>query len=120
MFTTYLPLLLPFLTLVSAHGYVSEVLINSKSYKANPVGQTSKDSVIRSVTSQDPMYGADNNGLACGPGSKPAKSMASINPGDEISFAWNGADGSHVRLLSSLLNAHILRYSCSGRTKWDL
>jgi len=98
MFTKYIPIILSAISLVTAHGFVNEIAINGKTFKANQIGSKDKDSVIRSVTSQDPMKGADNKGLSCGPGSSPAKSMASINPGDDISFSWTGADGSPVRL----------------------
>ena len=93
---TNIAFLLSALACVSAHGFIPSITIAGKEYKGNQIGSNNMDSVIRSVTAQDPMYGATNKGLSCGPGSKPAKLTADASPGDEIEFAWTAADGSNV------------------------
>jgi len=105
MFATYIPLILSAASLVAAHGYLNEVIVNGKTFKANHIGSKNLDSIVRPVTSQDPMKGADNKGLSCGPGASPAKSMASVKPGDSLEFSWTGQDGSAVRFFFSIVLA---------------
>lgn len=104
MFMKFIPILLSVASIVSAHGYINRVKINGEEFKNNAIGSNSKDSILRSVTSQDPMKGADSKDLSCGNGSKPGKLMADINPGDDIEFSWVAADGSPVSFRSSTLS----------------
>jgi hypothetical protein len=76
---------------------MNSITIAGKEYKANGVGKNNLDSAVRSVTAQDPMKGADNKDLSCGPGSQPAKLTADANSGDDLEIAWEGAAGNTVR-----------------------
>jgi len=91
-----LPTVLSFVSLVAAHGFINEVVINGETIKGNPIGSNDQKTAIRSVSTQDPLKGADNKELSCGPGSQPAQDMASINPGDDIEFSWVDLSGGPV------------------------
>ncbi|SRR6266545_509018 len=83
----------------SAHGFLSRISINGKTYTgSNPFGNNGA-SVIRKISSPDPNYGAANAALTCGPNAMAASQVADTNPGDTITFDWRGADDSHVRNL---------------------
>ncbi|KAF7760303.1 CAZyme family AA9 [Agaricus bisporus var. burnettii] len=78
----------------SAHGYVSQLSIGDTLYQGDRTGQPTDNSVIRDVSSQDPIKGADNPDLNCGNGSpRPAGLNADAKPGDTMSFLWVSADG---------------------------
>jgi len=121
MFTKSLPIILSFVSLVAAHGFINEVVINGKTVAGNPIAKTGGNTPIRSVSTQDPMKGADNKDLSCGPGSQPAQSMASINPGDDIEFSWVDLNGGPVRVFQLLLHTST-NFFCrnSGFTSSDL
>jgi len=106
---------------VSAHGFLSTVTINDKSYKGSTPFGKDEPSVIRKVSSPDPNKGADNSALTCGPDAAPASQVADANPGDTFTFDWRGADLSKVRLFSSLLDFVDPDGICfSGHTTLDL
>jgi len=88
---------------VSAHGFLSTITINGKTYNGNNPYQNNDPSVIRKVSTPDPNYGASNSALTCGPDALVASQVAAANPGDTITFDWRGADYSHVCLLYYLL-----------------
>lgn len=94
---TLLPLL--FAASTYAHGILTSMTINGKSYMGNGLsgnGGTTIDSIIRQVSAQDPVKGASNTALSCGTNSQPATLIASVNPGDELGFSWKGAGGGNV------------------------
>ena len=88
---------------VSAHGFLSTVTINDKSYKGSTPFGSNEPSIIRKVSSPDPNKGADNSALTCGPDAAPASQVADANPGDTFTFDWRGADLSKVRSFPPLL-----------------
>ncbi|KAF9479217.1 hypothetical protein BDN70DRAFT_879088 [Pholiota conissans] len=76
----------------SAHGFLRTVTIGSKQYTGNiPSGDTNP-SIIRQISSPDPNKGASNPALTCGPNAKAASQVATVNPGDAVSFSWKGED----------------------------
>lgn len=82
--------------LVSAHGYVSLVTIDSKRFTGNvPNGQT-KPSIVRQINDVSPVKGASNPFLNCGQNAQIASDVATANPGSAVTFSWNGGDGSNV------------------------
>ena len=84
--------IIPLLTAasVSAHGYVSQVLLNGKVFKGNAPGEEPKPSIIRQTTHNDPIYGADSADLTCGNSAhQPASLVVDINPGDTVQFTWS-------------------------------
>lgn len=102
-------LAIPLLTAAyaSAHGYVSQLSIGDTLYQGDRTGQPTDNSVIRDVSSQDPIKGADNPDLNCGNGSpRPAGLNADAKPGDTMSFLWVSADGGNVSLPSLNLPLH--------------
>lgn len=82
---------------VSAHGFLATVTINGKSYTGNVPSGTTNPSIIRQVSTPDPNKGASNPALTCGPNATDASLVASVNPGDALTFSWKGADLSNVR-----------------------
>ncbi|KAH9475799.1 Cellulose-growth-specific protein [Psilocybe cubensis] len=76
---------------VSAHGFLNQISINGKVFTGNvPSGKTNP-SVIRQITTQDPIKGATNPAVTCGTGSTPGSLIADANPGDTVSFDWRTA-----------------------------
>jgi hypothetical protein len=89
-------LLVPLLALAPAalaHGVVSSVIIDGKTYSGNLPNARKADSVIRQVSTQDPTKGATNAAVNCGPDASPATLVADANPGSIIEFDWTGGDG---------------------------
>jgi hypothetical protein len=85
------PLLLA--SYVSAHGFLAEVTIGGRSDTGNrPFGSGGSNSAIRQITSPNPNTGANNPALTCGPGARRAAEVLNVNPGDNMSFDWRGAD----------------------------
>ncbi|KAI0808042.1 glycosyl hydrolase family 61-domain-containing protein [Fomes fomentarius] len=76
---------------VTAHGFVSKVVIDGKEYKGNqPSGNNAAliDSPIRQISSFDPIYGADSRDLNCGRNAKKAALVVNADPGSQVSFFW--------------------------------
>ncbi|PBK88948.1 hypothetical protein ARMGADRAFT_346887 [Armillaria gallica] len=87
---------IPFLaaSYVAAHGYVQKVTIDGTEYTGPLVGSGNTDGITREISTQDPIKGATNADLTCGPGALAADKVADANPGSSISFLWTGASGS--------------------------
>ncbi|KAK0199855.1 glycoside hydrolase family 61 protein [Desarmillaria ectypa] len=79
---------------VVAHGYVQKVTIDGTQYTGPAVGSGNTDGITRQISTQDPVKGAANSDLTCGPGALAASKVANANPGSSISFLWTGASGS--------------------------
>ncbi|KAK0199856.1 glycoside hydrolase family 61 protein, partial [Desarmillaria ectypa] len=79
---------------VAAHGYVQKVTIDGTEYTGPGVGSGNTDGITRQISTQDPIKGAANSDLTCGPGALAASKVANANPGSSISFLWTGASGS--------------------------
>ncbi|KAJ3712960.1 glycosyl hydrolase family 61-domain-containing protein [Lentinula raphanica] len=80
------------LSLVSAHGYLAQLIINGKAYPGNVPGATPTSSVIRQVSDISPVKGATNPDLNCGLSAQFAADVADANPGDAFQFDWRGGD----------------------------
>ncbi|KAF8839802.1 hypothetical protein BDN67DRAFT_731217 [Paxillus ammoniavirescens] len=76
--------------LVSAHGYVGSVTIDGTSYPGNEPGGTTNPSIIRQVSTIDPVKGATNPSLNCGMNATLAADVANANPGSQIQVHWVG------------------------------
>ncbi|KAF5346454.1 hypothetical protein D9756_010023 [Leucocoprinus leucothites] len=87
--------LVPLLAAASAyaHGFVADLNIAGKDYQGNKPGGQGNPSVIRQVSENSPVKGADNPDLNCGMSAKPASLNANANPGDTISFDWKAGAG---------------------------
>ena len=84
-----IPLL--FATYASAHGFVYKLGVNTQTYTGNLPGATpSAPSVIREISTQDPVKGASNPSLTCGMNSTAGTLVADVMPGDAITFDWRG------------------------------
>jgi hypothetical protein len=80
---------------VFGHGYVAKLFINGKSYSGNAPGAQPTPSVIREISSIDPVKGATNPDINCGLDAQLAADVATANPGDLLAFDWrDGSDGS--------------------------
>ncbi|KAF8892935.1 glycosyl hydrolase family 61-domain-containing protein [Infundibulicybe gibba] len=79
---------------VSAHGFVSTVQIDGKSFKST-LG--SSNSAVRQVSDPNPIKGANNPAVNCGPNSRASTIVADAKPGSSVSFDWTGADLSKAK-----------------------
>ncbi|PPQ81363.1 hypothetical protein CVT24_001141 [Panaeolus cyanescens] len=83
---------------VSAHGFLAGFQVNNGDVLKAPSpnnADSPNNSPIRSVSSPDPNYLTSNPAITCGPNSKAGTTVANVNPGDTMSFDWEGADGSN-------------------------
>ncbi|KAF5342190.1 hypothetical protein D9611_002154 [Ephemerocybe angulata] len=83
------------LSCVSAHGFLFQVSVNGlKAYSGAIPGSEQKngDSIIRQIRDASPVKGANNEAMNCGQGAFVAGQAATVQPGDELSFEWRGAD----------------------------
>ncbi|EJD00880.1 uncharacterized protein FOMMEDRAFT_110262 [Fomitiporia mediterranea MF3/22] len=87
--------LLYVLPFAAAHGYVRSLTIDGKKFKGNVPNGATNPSVIRQVNSVEPVKGATNKALNCGPSAKKASLLADANPGSTLEFDWAGGDGSN-------------------------
>lgn len=96
---------------VSAHGYLAAFQVNNGDvFKSPTPGSNSpNNSPIRSVSSPDPNYLTSNPAITCGPNSQAGTVIANVNPGDSMSFDWEGADGSNVCVHFMTRLHHILK-----------
>jgi len=93
-----LPLIAAFSALlpsVNAHGFITTLTVDGKSYKGNVPAGKSSASPIRQISSINPVKGATNKNLLCGQSSKLATEMADAKPGSKLTFAWGDPDGSN-------------------------
>jgi len=77
---------------VQAHGFVHQVTIDGKAFIGNVPSGDTKPSIIRQIREVDPVKGANNAAVNCGPDAKPASLNANANPGSTITFDWRGGD----------------------------
>ncbi|TCD71381.1 hypothetical protein EIP91_010087 [Steccherinum ochraceum] len=91
-FTTLMIALLAAVPYVAAHGFVSQIKIDGKSYKGNRPASSGMASPIRAISSQNPNHHANNPALTCGPDAKKGSQVAAANPGSKLEFHWNAAD----------------------------
>ncbi|KAI5994127.1 glycosyl hydrolase family 61-domain-containing protein [Pisolithus albus] len=75
---------------VSAHGFVGSVTIDGQTYQGNTPGGTTNPSVIRQVSTIDPVKGATNPSLNCGMNATLASDVANANPGSQVLVYWVG------------------------------
>jgi len=97
---TSVAVLLPFIALfsamlpaVSAHGFVNKFTVDGKLYKGNTPNGKANASPIRLINSINPVKGATNKNVMCGPSAQPASLVADVNPGSKISFSWATPSG---------------------------
>ncbi|KAI9567874.1 glycoside hydrolase family 61 protein [Boletus coccyginus] len=91
LFVLFVVGLLPFL--VSAHGYIVSVDIDGQSYPGNVPGGDTNPSIIRQVSTVDPIKGATNSSLNCGMNATLAANVGNANPGSQVQVHWVGGDG---------------------------
>jgi hypothetical protein len=96
--------------LVSAHGYVSLVTIDSKRYVGDVPNGAKNPSIVRQINDVSPVKGANNPNVNCGSGAQLATLSANANPGSVVTFSWNGGDGSNVCTLFSHHRTHLTHY----------
>ncbi|RDB30012.1 Cellulose-growth-specific protein [Hypsizygus marmoreus] len=77
---------------VSAHGFVSTITIDGKTFKGNRPSGSKSPSIIRQISTQDPVKGANNAAVNCGPNAQVASLVADAKPGSTITFDWTAAD----------------------------
>ena len=95
----FLPSILLFVPLVAAHGYVSVLGVDGTPYDGQEPtedGQATTPSVIRRISTIDPVKGANNSFLNCGQNATVASNVASVNPGSSLTFQWEAGGGEGV------------------------
>ncbi|KAI6001307.1 glycoside hydrolase family 61 protein [Pisolithus albus] len=83
-------LLLLFPASVHPHGFVGSVTIDGTTYQGNLPGGTTNPSIIRQVSTIDPVKGATNPSLNCGMNATEASDVANTNPGSQMLVHWVG------------------------------
>ena len=74
---------------VVAHGSLGQVTIDGTTYMGNAPGQSpANPSIIRQISTIDPVKGANNSYLNCGQAAQPGSQVGNANPGSIISFLW--------------------------------
>ena len=104
---------------MSAHGYgyVNKVTIGSPVYQGNAVGTSPTiSSAIRQVNTNNPVKGATNPDLNCGPGAQLVAEVANANPGSIIEVSW--VDGTIGSLPVSLIFFMIRRGRVLSFSQW--
>ncbi|KAI0350297.1 hypothetical protein OH77DRAFT_1087377 [Trametes cingulata] len=91
--TTFVLSLLAVVPFVSAHGYVSQVTVDGKTYKGNTPNSNSVKSPIRMINDVSPVKGASNKYLSCGQNAQKAATVATAKPGSKVSFQWVNGNG---------------------------
>ncbi|KAF9233584.1 glycoside hydrolase family 61 protein [Melanogaster broomeanus] len=76
--------------LVSAHGFIESVTIDGTSYPGNEPGGTTNPSVVRQVSTIDPVKGATDPSINCGMNATLAANVANANPGSQLQIHWVG------------------------------
>ena len=95
-------LLVPLLALVpfvAAHGYVGILGVDGTSYNGQEPtedGQPNDASVIRRISTIDPVKGASNPSLNCGQNATAASLVAPTKPGSALTFQWAAGGGEGV------------------------
>ena len=96
-----LALLFPllFTSSVLAHGFVDILTIGSQAYQGQEPsedGQPNSASVIRRISTIDPVKGATNPDVNCGYSAEAASLNANASPGDRVLVKWVGGGGQNV------------------------
>lgn len=78
---------------VSAHGYVSQVIIDGQAYAGNVPNNYKGPSPVRLVDDIGPVKGSSNPDLNCGLSAQLAAMVVPANPGSNVTFQWSGGQG---------------------------
>ncbi|KAI9437318.1 glycosyl hydrolase family 61-domain-containing protein [Lactarius indigo] len=95
MFTLAFVPILALLPSVAAHGFVTKVVIDGKTYSGNVPNAKPTDSPIRQIADIGPVKGASNPDLNCGLSAQLATEVAPANPGSNLQFFWGNPGGSN-------------------------
>jgi hypothetical protein len=91
--------LVPVLSLLPsaiAHGFVTQVIIDGKTYSGNVPNAQPTDSPIRQISDIGPVKGASNPSLNCGLNAQLATMVVPANPGSTIAFYWGNPGQQNV------------------------
>ncbi|KAH7908284.1 glycoside hydrolase family 61 protein [Hygrophoropsis aurantiaca] len=77
--------------LVASHGFVKQVIIDGKAYQGNIPGGATNPSIIRQISTIDPVKGTDNPSLNCGMNATLASDVGNANPGSQLQINWVGS-----------------------------
>ncbi len=104
-FTLALVPVLALLPSVAAHGFVTKVVIDGKTYSGNVPNAKPSDSPIRQIADIGPVKGSSNPDLNCGLSAQLATQVAPANPGSELQFFWGNPGQENVSRVSHLARA---------------
>jgi len=96
--------LVPVLSLlpsVSAHGFITQVIIDGTTYTGNVPAALPSDSPIRQISDISPVKGADNPSLNCGLNAQLATMVVPANPGSVMEFYWGDPGNENVSHVST-------------------
>jgi hypothetical protein len=88
--------LVVFFPYVEAHGYVSKLGVDGTPYTGQEPtedGQPTDPSVVRRISTIDPVKGANNSFLNCGQNGTVASLVAPTNAGSALTFQWEAGGG---------------------------
>lgn len=91
---------------VASHGLVANLIIDGTTYPGNQPSQNAEPttpSVIRRISTNDPVKGAMNPNMNCGMNATAASLVAKANAGDQVQLQWQAIGGASVRALSPYL-----------------
>ncbi|KAF8623797.1 hypothetical protein AX15_006189 [Amanita polypyramis BW_CC] len=75
-------------TYVAAHGFVHQVIIDGQAFPGNSPGSNSVQSIIRTISTIDPVKGAMSSEMNCGWNPQPAALVGDAMPGSTVAFDW--------------------------------
>ena len=115
-FTLALVPIFALLPSVSAHGYVTKVVIDGTSYNGNVPsgdgGSSPSASPIRQIYDIGPVKGADNPDINCGMAAQLASMVVPANPGSSMEFYWGDPGNENVSHVSHLVCSFFAHLSC--------
>ncbi|KAL1747209.1 glycoside hydrolase family 61 protein [Schizophyllum fasciatum] len=105
----------------TAHGYVSSITIDGEKHKGPNVSdeQTAGKFAIRAVNTINPVKGAKNPDILCGPGAKAASEHAAARPGSAIEVQWVGGGGQKWPHEVGPLLSYLAKCPDGDCSKWD-
>lgn len=84
-----------YLSLVSAHGFVTFISVDGVLYYGANGVNASSDSPMRKVASNFPVTNVSSTDLICGLDASPASTIVNVQKGSLIQFIWGSISGTN-------------------------
>lgn len=103
--------LLSALPYVAAHGYLHSISIDGQRFEGNAPNRNNVQSPIRTISTTNPVKGANNRAVNCGPSAEPAALVAEARPGSTLTFDWGDVSFfSLPNFISAPLGTHLFYF----------